>query len=116
MKNLIKLSLLLKTSVNLLAVEGEINSQEVRASAVQNQFADKVLTTLEGQLNLIPPEALKSALHSNISFLESPDVEATARIAAIFAARCSNFRQFTKIDRGADTPDKSWFNIARRNY
>ncbi|MBN1797251.1 MAG: hypothetical protein JW822_01650 [Spirochaetales bacterium] len=115
-KNLIKLSLLLKTSVNLLAVGGDVNSQEVRAAAVQNQFADKVLGALESQLDLIPPEALKSALHSNISFLESPDVEATARVAAIFAARCSNFRQFTKIDRGADTPDKSWFNIARRNY
>ncbi len=115
-KNLIKLSLLLKTSVNLLAVEGEVNSQEVRTTAVQNQFADKVFIALKEQLTCLPPEALKSALRSNISFLETQDVEATARIAAIFAARCSNFRPFSKIDRGADTPDKSWFNIARRNY
>jgi hypothetical protein len=115
-KNLIKLSLLLKTSVNLLAVESKVDSQEVRTTAVQHQFADKVLVALQDQLNLIPAEVLKSALRSNISFLDSPDVEATARITAIFAARCSNFKQFTKIDRGADTPDKSWFNIARKNY
>jgi hypothetical protein len=30
--------------------------------------------------------------------------------------RCKHYKPYTKVDRGAETPDKSWFNIARRNY
>jgi hypothetical protein len=115
-KNMVKLSLLLKTGINLLAVDGGAASHEARATTVQSQFADKVLPVLREQLHGVPEEVLKSALQSNTSFLENAGIGATARITAIFAARCTNYRQFAKVDRGADTPDKSWFNIARRNY
>lgn len=115
-KNLVKMSLLLKSAINLLTVSSTSPVQELRTSFVQFQFVEKVFRTMQQQLKTIPDEALKSALNSNLSFLESPNMEATARIAAVLSSRCANYQQFTKIDRGADTPDKSWFNIARRNY
>jgi len=115
-KNMVKLSLMLKTAINLLAVAGVDTVHEPRGTTVQNQFAEKVLGVLQQELSGVPMPVLQSALQSNISFLENDNIGATARITAVFAARCSNYRQFAKIDRGADTPDKSWFNIARKNY
>lgn len=95
-KNMVKLSLLLKTGINLLAVGGGAAAQEARATTVQSQFADKVLPVLREQLKGVPEEMLKSALQSNTSFLENADIGATARITAIFAARCSNYRQLDR--------------------
>ncbi|MEJ2665226.1 MAG: hypothetical protein P8107_14515 [Spirochaetia bacterium] len=115
-KNMVKLSLMLKTAIILLAVAGGDTVHEPRGTTVQNQFAEKVLGVLQQELSGVPMPVLQSALQSNISFLENDNIGATARITAVFAARCSNYRQFAKIDRGADTPDKSWFNIARKNY
>ena len=43
-------------------------------------------------------------------------METTSRIASIFSMRCKNYKPYNKVDRGAESPDKSWFNIARRNF
>jgi fructose-bisphosphate aldolase class 1 len=59
---------------------------------------------------------ISSAVNSNVSFLENSQVETTGRIAAVLAARAKQYLPGIKVDRGADTPDKSWLNIARRNY
>ena len=59
---------------------------------------------------------LKSAVDANVSFNEHHVLEATARLSAIFSARARNYQPDLKVDRGADSPDKSWLNVARRNY
>ncbi len=113
-KNLIKASLLLKNAVHVLSIG--VGSHQQASGVVQKQFADKVLQTLKTQLKLLPEALLRSGLNSNISFLENASMETTSRLAAIFAFRCQNFKSIAKVDRGAVSPDKSWFNIARRNY
>jgi hypothetical protein len=113
-KNLIKASLLLKNTVHILSMG--VGSHERASGIVQKQFADKVLQTLKTQLKLLPEALLRSGLNSNISFLENPNMETTSRLTAIFAFRCQNYKSTAKVDRGAVSPDKSWFNIARRNY
>jgi len=55
-------------------------------------------------------------VHANMSFVEHPSVEATARLASVFSARARGYQPNQRVDRGADTPDKSWFSVARRNY
>jgi hypothetical protein len=67
-------------------------------------------------LKTLPEEVLKSAVNSNVSFFENKFIEATARLTALFAARCRIYNPTVTVDRGADTPDKSWFSIARRNF
>ena len=67
-------------------------------------------------LKLLPEPVLLSGLNGNISFLENPKMETTSRLAAIFAFRGQNYKPIARVDRGAVSPDKSWFNIARRNY
>jgi hypothetical protein len=65
---------------------------------------------------MIPPELLRGGLYSNVSFEEDKQVDATARLAAIFASRGKNYKPMARVDRGASTPDRSWFSITRRNY
>ncbi len=115
-KNFTKASLLLRVSIHLLTVGDGTEMEGIQSGVVHPQFVEKALSILRNQLKHISPVLLKSALNSNLSFIENKSIEATARVAAIFSARGKNYIKMKKIERGADTPDKSWFNIARRNY
>ncbi|GAH39740.1 unnamed protein product, partial [marine sediment metagenome] len=70
-KNMIKATLLLKTGIHLLTVGGANKTQELLSATVKSQFADKVFTSLKGQLKILPPTLLKSAVNSNVSFQEN---------------------------------------------
>ena len=113
-KNLISTSLLLKNAIHLLTNGG--SSQGNVTEVVQMQFAEKAFSVLKKPMKLLPDPLLRSSVNSNVSFIENPAVETTARLASIFAYRCQNYRPIKKLDRGADSPDKSWFSIARRNF
>lgn len=115
-RHLVETTLMLKPVIYLLSAGGGATGGEEVSGVVQNQFAEKVLAALRKQLTALPESVLSSAVNSSMSFTENRFVEATARIAAIFAARSKSYQPDVRVDRGADTPDKSWFNIARRNY
>ncbi len=115
-KHLILATLILKPTINILSPDGVVSQQERMAGVVQGVFAEKVLNVLKKQLAILPEQVLRSAVNANVSFTENRFSEATSRIAAIFAARCRNYHPNVRVDRGADTPDKSWLSIARRNY
>lgn len=115
-KSMIETTLLLKPVVFMMTTATGGLPTEQTATIVQNQFAEKVFTAAQKQLNLLPDQVIKSAVNASISFLENRFIEATSRIAAVLAARCRDFQPNVQVDRGADTPDKSWFSIARRNY
>ena len=115
-KNLIKITLLLKSSLHILTSSSQKPDMEYSSGLVNRQYVDKVYQVLKNQLKVIPDLLLRSALNSNLSFLENSAMEATSRITSIFSARAQSYKPMVRIDRGADTPDKSWFNIARRNY
>ncbi len=115
-KHMIKATLLLKAGVHLLTVGVTDRTQELQSEVVHPQFVEKVFNILKGQLKILPQPLLKSALNGNLSFEENKKIEATARIASLFAARAKNFKQLARVDRGANSPDRSWFNIARKNY
>lgn len=113
-KSLIKVSLLLRNAIHFLGTEA--NGSAESSGVVQAEFANKVVQILSQQLKGVPMPLLQSALSSNISYLDNPRMETTARLVSVFAVRSHNYRPMVKVDRGADSPDKSWFSIARRNY
>jgi len=115
-KDFIKATLVLKNAIHLVTVGGADMSIGNVTDIVQRPFADKVNKMLQEKLRLLPPELIASAVNSNLSFLENKNMETTSRIASVFSMRCKNYKPYNKVDRGAETPDKSWFNIARRNY
>ncbi len=115
-KNLVKAALLLRCTVHLLASPSDKDPLAYSSGVVHQQYVDKVYQVLKKQLAIMPDALLKSALNSNLSFLENNRLETTARITSVFSARGQNYRPVSKVDRGADTQEKSWFSIARRNY
>jgi hypothetical protein len=115
-KHMIHASLLLRPIVHILSVGPATGQHESTTGSIQAQYADKVVEAAKKVLKTLPEEVLKSAVNSNVSFFENKFIEATARLTALFAARCRIYNPTVKVDRGADTPDKSWFSIARRNF
>ncbi len=114
-QGLVDVSMLLKPAIYLFSTPGE--SVGVQGSGlIQPQFADTAKAGLKKRAPNVPEQAISSAVHANMSFLDHSFVEATSRVAAIFSARARNYYPGMKVDRGADTPDKSWLSIARRNY
>ena len=110
---LIEASILLKGLAHGLvsANAGEGRSGLISANSVQGIFDQ-----LKIELTQLPPQVITSIINANISYLENPQVETTARLAAILSARGRLFVADIRVDRGADTPDKSWLGITRRNY
>lgn len=115
-KNMVKATLLLRPGIHLLTVGSMQRDRQATPGAVQPLFAEKARGSLRNQLKLLPDNLLSSAMNSNVSFLENKRIEATARLATLFAARAHHYRPIAKIDRGASSADKSWFSIARRNH
>ena len=64
----------------------------------------------------MPDTVIRCGINSALSFQDNPYLESTSRLAAVFSHRCRNLRPGMKIDRGAETSDKSWFSVARKNY
>ena len=114
-KQLIRVTMLLKPVVAEHNMSGAVQT-EGSAILVQPQFVEMALPGLKNRLPLMPEPVLKASLNSSTSFLENRYLEATARIAAIFCSLFKNYRSNFKQDRGADSPEKSWINIARRNF
>jgi hypothetical protein len=114
-RNFLELNLLLKPAVYLY-ISGGQDQQDRSTGTVQHQFAEKSLSQIARDLKIVPEPVLKSVVHSSVSFNDNHFIEATARLVAVFSARARTYQANVKVDRGADTPDKSWFSTARRNY
>jgi hypothetical protein len=115
-KSFVEATLLLKPIIGLSSAAGGTVQSEQTSGIVQTQFAEKVFEAGRKQLPLLPEQVVRSGVNANVSYVENRFIEATARLAAVFSARCRNYQPGVHPDRGADTPDKSWLSIARRNY
>jgi hypothetical protein len=109
-------TLLLKPIITLVASGNATVTNEEASGTIQTQYAEKVVSAGQKSLPKVPADLIKSAVGASISFQDNRFVEATGRLAAILAARCRNYQPNIRVDRGADSPDKSWLSIARRNY
>ncbi len=89
---------------------------EHASGVVQAQYAERVVAAAREALSLAPEELIRSAANASVSFQENRYIEATARMAAILSWRCRSYQPNMRADRGADSPDKSWLSVARRNY
>ena len=117
-KNFVGVTLLLKSAILLLSTANSksIGESGTGTGAVQIQFIEKVVGVMKDKLAVFPEQVIRSGLYANGSFLDNRSMDATSRIAAILSPLCKNYRPDLKIDRGADTADKSWISVARRNY
>lgn len=118
-KNYLKVALLLRSAVHMFGSSGAVDAGMATGNnpgLIPLPMAQKVMQALSEPLNTLPPEVLKCSIMSNLSFPENLNLETISRLAAVFAVRGKNYKVVTKLDRGADSPDKSWFFVARRNF
>ncbi len=105
----VKLTMLLRPSVYYYSpTEGTIN--------ISPGYAQMVTQATLKELKFIPRALIQSGINSFLSFQNYPHIESTARLAAIFSLRCRDMKSGLKVGRGAESSDKSWFSIARKNY
>lgn len=83
---------------------------------ISQTMAQKLVIRTAKALTLMPEAVIRAGVNSALSFHENRFMESTARLAAVFSFRCRNLRPGMKADRGAESSDKSWFNVARKNY
>ena len=112
-KNMIKISLLLRPAIYIFSVGMHKDSS---SGIITQSFAEKVEASLIKDIPSIPETLVKSAIRSNISFEDHKYLQATSRITSIINSLARSVKSDMKVDRGASTPEKSWFSIARRNY
>jgi len=70
---------------------------------------------LNGEFGKVPDMIFMSGIQSNLMLSDFPEISGTARLIAVIAARSADYIPMEKRDRGAESPDKSWFQINRRN-
>ncbi len=79
------------------------------------KFFDALAKKLRGEIPNVPIRVIELALKSNVRESQTEVEDASSRLLYILCARFQHYKPISKIDRGAETPDKSWFGIARSN-
>jgi len=82
----------------------------------KKKYLQIVLNYLRQKIPNIDQTLFLLAIHS---FLPAEKVKlefSFSRVLSVLGLRAQEFVPVVKLDKGADTPDKSWFNIARKNY
>ena len=120
--NYLKILLLLKNMAYIkLPFSTGSETKNINFNDMQKapKLMDSFFTSVEGSLNESLPginkKVIRMALKSNCPEDQTKLEEASARFLFALAHRFQDYKHFDKIDRGAETPDKSWFNIARKN-
>lgn len=112
-KDMIKISLLIRPAIYVFSVGMHKDSS---SGIITKSFAEKVETSLKKDIPSLPEALVESAIRSNLSFEDHKYIQATSRITSIINSLARSVKSDMKVDRGASTPEKSWFSIARRNY
>ncbi len=112
-KDMINSSLLLRPAIYVFSASMNKDSS---SGIITQSFAEKVEESLTTEIPTLPAALIKSSVRSNLSFGDHKYLQATARLTSIINSLSRSLKANIKVDRGASSPEKSWFSIARRNY
>ncbi len=86
-----------------------------KAPQILKVFIEKSVDGIKKDLVSVDEKVIKMAIKANLSDEHTELEESSARFLKIMTERFQDYKPNIKVDRGAETPDKSWFNIARKN-
>ena len=114
--DLVRFIVLARPAGYLFLAASDTLDREAGYSPLQEQYLSKILPGIASSAPSFPTAVLALGLRSSLAFQpDGPNVEATCRLGAIMAHRGRALGPAVVVDRGADSPDKSWFNVQRRN-
>jgi hypothetical protein len=111
LQDLLSLFLLLRPTIQLFTA----TEAEQQSASIPEQIVAKAAAQAARLVPSVPAEAVRRALRSHVAFRGDPSLEASARLTAVLALRGRTYVPGANVDRGADSPDKSWFNVSRKN-
>ena len=79
-----------------------------------DKVAGELLQQIRMEIGQVPEAIVRPGLDSNLSLDDNPDISGASRLINILVSRSQEYDPQQKQDRGAESPDKSWFNINRR--
>jgi hypothetical protein len=108
----------LRNDINDLSIEQQIKTKPIRAgnTDMQKAFYLKLLKQLFIKSTLAHEEIMNRAVSFHINFEDDKSIPATSRFAKIFFLFGKNYNPKTKLDKGADAYEKSWFQAQKKNY
>lgn len=78
------------------------------------QTVNVLRANLMDEIGHIPDSLLTNSLESCMNLSDHPDLSGASRLIRILMMRAMEYAPGVKQDRGAESPDKSWFSINRR--
>jgi hypothetical protein len=90
-------------------------NDSINSPAVLKKFLDSLLSNMKKQLPNLPEKTLKLAIKANMWEKQTELEDSSSRFLYIFSKRYHDYKPVDRVDRGAESPDRSWFGIARKN-
>ncbi len=93
-----------------------VNAGDLKKFSVPlSKFIVRQEQQVMSQLPFMTKQALVSAIKSNLKERMTEKEDASARLFYILSSRYQEYKPVNKVDRGAETPDKSWFGSSKKN-
>lgn len=80
------------------------------------QQCNKLFEQYKSKLSYMPEDLVRNGIKTNMSFFEDEMLPATSRISRIIFELGKSYRPDIQIARGAETFEKSWFQIQKKNF
>jgi hypothetical protein len=110
-----RVAVLLRPAAYLHITPGPNADKDAGFAPLQEAYLQKILPATAQLLPSFPEAVVRMGLRSTLMFPDTGTLEAVSRFAAVLALRGRSLTPAMVVDRGADSPDKSWYNVNRRN-
>jgi hypothetical protein len=113
---LIKNSVFMRVMLSSDSGNRKANINEAQQLSISMpEFVKKLGRSIKEGLPFLSDKVIVTAIKSNFRERQTGLREASARLFHIIGSRYQDYKHQSGIDRAAESPDKSWFNIARSN-
>lgn len=121
LKEYIKISALLVPIYHVALNLPEFGLQNVHAFALRERanqlkiYFEKIEAIVKKIITRIPEDFWQTARNSFTDITAETDIDPAGKFLAIMFLRGRDMRKNQKAEKGAETPDKSWFSVQIRN-
>lgn len=109
-------SAFMKVPVDPGSPEKKINiGEHIKNPRNLGKYLPQFVIAVNQSLPNLDERTIALAIKSNLEQQHTELEDSSSRFLYILTSRYHNYKPVTKVDRGAESPDKSWFGIARKN-
>ena len=108
----------IRADMNDATLQQKIAAKEIKLGNLymQKSYYEKLIRQFTTGLSILSEDLVKKCISFHLNFNDDRSVPATSRFAKILFTLGKNYKPHIKIDKGADTYEKSWFQAQKKNY